>query len=418
MTLDELRNGIPPMPDDYRGALLKTLSALPDAPRASVPRWYLAPFVAVLLILALAGGALAAAHSQILRWLLASDSPSEALERLAHPLELRAEADGIAVTLTGAACDGNQLSLSWQIENAEPNRPALVYLQSATLGDQDILRLARSAALMDARWVPSFHLDTLPAARNPLEDGATLSLLAPPPDGSLVSVSFAVLRPTRAMVVIDERMHEDLSALDEDARMEIDDAKDTLLSFEGISVAPAGHMEAGDWLARGFLPIDASGGILLADGWEAEDPFDGLFEETAVLTIAFSPDVSQADVCDLTPDLPILLQECAVYVDALVLTPLSTRLTLRLIPEENTRQAAQALLNTFGEITLLNEAGTPLDYLEMDYLSSCAGQVHHKAGQWFCLYALDLPGVRSTPHSLEVRALGNGESLFSADVTL
>ncbi len=106
MTLDELRGGMPPMPESCKSALARTLNTLPDSPRAAFPRWRLVPLAAALLLLALAGASLAAANPQILRWLLGGDTPSKALEQLAKPLDVTAESDGISVTLTGAACDG------------------------------------------------------------------------------------------------------------------------------------------------------------------------------------------------------------------------------------------------------------------------------------------------------------------------
>lgn len=412
MTLDELRNGVPPMPESCRDALAQTLRTLDDAPRTPAPRWPLVPLIAALLTLALAGASLAAATPQILRWLLGPDSPNEALERLAQPLKQSAAADGIAVTLTGAVCDGRQLSLSWQIGNAEPSHPALVYLKAATLDGRDILLLEPDDARLDARWSPSFHLDTLPAARNPLAEGTTLLLPEPPAEGSSVRLSFAVLRPRRALVVVDAQMHEDLSALGEDERREMEDARQTLLGFEGLSVAPAGDLDAGAWLSRGFLPIDASGQVLLPDVCE-DGAFDSLFEETAVLSVAFSPAASPQDVLDLAPDAALPIEGGSAVLDALVLSPLSTHLALRLIPEENTRKGAQALLCAFGSVALCDGSGAPLRYLAMDFLSSGEGHVQQQDGQWLCLYSLDLPGLRETPETVQVRMTGNGEVIFA-----
>lgn len=416
MTLDELRGGMPPMPESCKSALAHTLNALPDAPRARFPRWRLIPLAAALLLLALAGASLAAANPQILRWLLGGDVPGEALEQLVQPLGVTAASDGIAVTLTGAVCDGQQLSLSWQIENENPESPALVYLQSAALDGQDILRLAPDAARLDARWSPSFHLDTLPAARNPLEAGTTLFLPDAPAENALVTLSFAVLRPRRALVVCDERMNDDLQALGEEERLELQDARETLLHFKDLSVAPADGPDADTWIARGLLPIDMSGSVLLPDGMDEDEAFDELFEQVAVLPLSFTPNATAEATLDLAPDAPIPLPGCSAVFDSLVLSPLSTRVSLALIPQENTEHAALALLELFGEVVLCDETGTPLDYLEMDVLSSGAGHVQQLDGQWLCRYALDLPGVRMVPREVQVRMKGQSgeETIFAA----
>lgn len=416
MTLDELRGGMPPMPESCKSAIVHTLGTLPDMPRASTPRWRLIPLAAALLLLALAGVSFSAANPQILRWLLGGDTPSAALEQLAQPLDVTAESGGIAVTLTGAACDGNQLSLSWQIENAEPESPALIYLQSAALDGQDILRLSPDAAQLDARWSPSFHLDALPAARNPLEAGTTLFLPDEPAEGALATLSFAVLRPVRALAVCDERMGDSFQAQDEAGHLELQDVRETLLRFEGLRIAPADDLDADTWLKRGFLPIDLSGSILLPDGMDEGRAFDELFEQETVLSLSFTLSASPEAVLDLTPDAPIPLSACSAVIDALALSPLSTRLSLALIPEENTEAAARALLDSFGEVFLGDEAGNSLVYLEMDFLSSGAGQVQRLDGQWLCRYALDLPGVCALPRAIQVTLKGSAgeETIFTA----
>ena len=141
-------------------------------------------------------------------------------------------------------------------------------------------------------------------------------------------------------------------------------------------------------------------------------------EAFAILSKSVAVNVTLAAL-DLMPDAPILLADCEAVFTRFALSPLSTRLDFALIPHENTQEAAEALAETYDEITLCDANGQPVSYLETDWLSSDSPQVECRNGQWQCAYSVDLPGLADTPDALSLRVQGNSEAakIFNQKMT-
>lgn len=403
MTPHDLKRAFPPIPDSCRDALRATLDRLPDTPHPAKPRFRLSPLLAALLLMLMVTAACAAAYPQVLRWLLGSEESSGALDALVAPVTAAGEADGVSIAITSLAFDGRQLSYSIEIENKQLARPAAVVTLCTTVNGADVQREDLSAAYSSMKWTPSFHLDVLPVQRNPAVTGNTCFLPEPlTEDHQTVSVQFLILRPSGPLAILDERMHEDLSGLDEAARLEIEDQIAAVLSFEDIAVAGKDELDPAVWIARGYTPIDLSGSLL-------GDP-DALMTSSASLTLSFPLSAPDAATYGGAQDEPIHLADCTAVVKTLSLSPLSTDFVLRLIPLTNTQDAAQRLSDTYGRLTLCDESGTPVEYLSMDWLSSDSGAVRQIDGQWLCEYAISMPGLASIPSALSVRAEGAGDA--------
>ena len=167
----------------------------------------------------------------------------------------------------------------------------------------------------------------------------------------------------------------------------------------GVSVALTQPLEA----ESASVEIEFALLRAVTDGDEpALEPF-------AVLTKATTVSVNRATL-DLAPDAPIALDDCDTVFTRFALSPLSTRLDFALIPRENTREAAETLAETYGEITLCDAEGQPVAYLDMDWLSSGEPQVETRDGQWRCAYSVDMPGLADTPDVLCLRVQGKGEA--------
>lgn len=391
MKQSELKAAFPAMPADCRAMLEQTLRTLPDARTRRTPK--LIPALALLALLMLGAVACAAAREPILTWLLGYGEPSAELEELAAPLSASTEADGITVTLTGMVFDGENLACSFEAQNADPTRPVLLTLTGTQIDGMDIGEPFDASPL----WIPSFHLDILPVQRNPVQSGHMLSpalLNGSPAEGeATVSLTFRILRPVGPLAVIDARMHEDLSLYDSEQRLEIEDQIAAVLSFEGTVSAPEDQSDADAWIAQGYVPIDLSGNVL--------GDAQALMQEAAELTLTFPLDLSESSRFSFTPDAPLRLDDCTAVVHCLTVSPLSTRLSLELIPDEGTQEAAGRLAAQYGDLTLADGEGIPLAYLDMDYCSGSSPYIAQDAsGRFTARYEIDLPGAETVPEKV------------------
>ena len=446
MKMDELRGAFPAMPDATRDALDRTLRQLDDGRRSVNParagnlrhagttisrarkpqnigssrrsgsqrqvrNWRLSvPALALLLALALAGAAVAATYPQILRWLVGpSEQPSAELESLAKPLDVCATEGDITVRLTGYVTDGQELALSFEIDNADPARPAFVVLESVYMGGLDIQRWDSSIAYKMYWWCPKPYLDMLPVQRNPVAcgrkfwvgdiDASALGGVMP------VTATLRILRPTLAFVLVDEIVHGGLAEYDEETRAEIQDVIDTLLAFEGTVVAGPDEMDPQAWIDRGYIPIDHHCDLLADDTSDDLLELGDLIAEESALTLAFDVDLSGA-IVKLTPDITVILGDCEAVLRSVSLSPMSTALVLDLIPGENTFEAAGALGQRYSALILCDENGEPLEYLSMDWIMTERGSPKEIDGRWICRYAFDMPGLAAFPEEIRLRLTG------------
>lgn len=197
MRLSDLKRAMPALSDAEKAALSDTLAHLSEAPRPA-RRMRLIPVLALLLLLLAALGC-AAAREPILNWLLGFGASNEALDALVQPLNDSTCVNGMTVRLTGAVCDGQQLVLSYSLENAHPETPTYVSIRAVRVNGVDELRLDPASADEDALPVPftSFQDPDSdePTTENPVSRGITVTLMQPIETDSLsVEIEFALLR--------------------------------------------------------------------------------------------------------------------------------------------------------------------------------------------------------------------------------
>ena len=122
-------------------------------------------------------------------------------------------------------------------------------------------------------------------------------------------------------------------------------------------------------------------------------------EETAQITVPFFFDASDCYVCDYS-GAKFLLEDCTADVRKLRLSALTTRVDVCLIPEANTREAAQTLAQKYGEFQLTDENSAPLAYSDMDAIFETFPYTTQMEGQWVCRYLAEFPGVLEFPESI------------------
>ena len=119
--MDRLKKAFAPASDDFRHHMETTLDNMEDLTMKKTPRRISALAVA-LIILLIAGVALAAAHFGVLEFITYRDQEGNALVNetlIAHvqPIGETLTGDAASVTVLDAICDGASLSLAWTAQN-------------------------------------------------------------------------------------------------------------------------------------------------------------------------------------------------------------------------------------------------------------------------------------------------------------
>ena len=350
----------------------------------------------VLIILAMSTTAIALTRPAVLNWLLHTSPASPELESTAQEIHAEATADGITARITGAVYDGRQIAFSYELENSDPTQPALIALDGTIRlnGQEKKLRFWAADTII-ARMVPSPHLDVLPAKRNPLPDGEWSQVLTEPLHGEVsCELTFIVYRPQKAFayLISPDSMLRDTSITDEDALAEIADVRATLSGFDNTVIVETGPLDAAHWTAKGYTVLEGS------TLHYPTDPASHLVE-AARIPVRFTIDADKAIVHDFSGS-AVLWEDCRAEAVQFRLSPLTTYIHVRLVPTENTKEAAQALAEKYGPFTLTDEGGAPVQYSEMDYLASFSPRVNEKDGQWRCQYWLEMPGLLHFPQSI------------------
>ncbi len=250
--------------------------------------------------------------------------------------------------------------------------------------------------LYSPQMVPSPHLDILPVQRNPAVGGGWSQRITKPLSGPVeCEMTFLVYRPEKGFAVLLEP--EDMLAhpeqYDPQTQAEIVDSLNTLRSFRDTVIVEATPEAEQNLLAQGYTLIGSS---VFLQG--APDNTHHL-RETARITVRFTFDASQAVAYDFSGHV-LTLPDCQVQVERFRCTPLETSFDIRLIPADNTQEAAQALADKHGEWQLTDEHGEPVTYSEMDSLYSLTPYTSGSNGQWKCLYIESLPGLLEFPESI------------------
>ena len=386
-----LQSMYPAPTEDFTRRIMQFTHALQtrEAPpvRHSIPR---AVIIAVLIVLALSSTAYAITRSAVLDWLLgAMGYGSTELENTAQTVHAEATADGVTIRITGAVYDGSQLAISYEAENAAPDLPVFIALDSQmTVGGQPHT-LPHPFYTYNVRMVPSPHLDVLPAQRNPIAGGFLSGTLPNTFHGETAcEVTFIVYEPEEKFAVVippnDWMLDPNIAG---DAKAE---AKDSLVTLESFRNAVIVSSEAD--IPVGFTPVDHSGSLL-------HDIENSLLKEAAHITVTFTFDADNAIAYDFSGAQHVF-SDCTADIASFRLTPLHTYIDLRLIPLENTKDAALALADKYGAFMLVDEYGQPVQYSDMDALYGFTPYVTCMDGQWICRYLSDLPGLLAFPASV------------------
>lgn len=388
----DLQHLYPDMSPEFSARMGRLLRALPSGHQGVRPRLPLRLALAlVAAALLLSGTALALTRPAVLAWLLGVwGSGSPQLEQTAQEITASATAEGVTIRITGAVYDGSQLAISYESENAAPNLPVIVALDSHITVNGTSHELPHPACTYNTRMVPSPHLDVLPAQRNPVAGGFRSSTLPPELHGKVpCSVTFTVYRPEIAFAVLigPDDVLRDTTVADAAFRAEIADALATLESFRNARIFSA----MAD-IPAGYTPVDSSGRLINA-------PENANLTQVARITVPFSFDAGKAFAHDFSGT-QADFADFTVHTVSFRLTPLQTYLDVRLLPRENTQAAALALSERCGAWSLTDALGQPVTYSDLDYCTSLLPYVTCMDGQWVCRYLIDMPGLQAFPASV------------------
>lgn len=396
---DKLRAMMPDMSVDFAARMERMLRTLPAPQAEKVPRRMPIRMIliAALVLALLSTTAYALTRPAVLQWLLVHNAPvSPELEQTAQEVAASATAEGVTVHVTGAVYDGAQLAFSYAIENADPSLPVIAALDSHITVNGQPCDIPHPVYTYNVRMIPSPHLDVLPAQRNPVTGGVWADLPAGLHGQAECAVTFIVYRPEKAFAVLisPEDALLDTTITDATTLAEVADARATLESFRNAILVEAEETAAESWADQGYTPVYDWGDPI----FDAADERSHL-TEVARITVPFTIDADKAIAHDFSGT-QADFADFTVHAESFRLTPLKTYIHVRLIPAENTEEAARVLAEKHGAFTLTDEHGAPVEYSGMDYLSSPAPDIGCWDGQWVCRYMLDMPGLLTFPESV------------------
>ena len=343
----------------------------------------------------------------ILNWLLGYGNASPFLEQSAQNITAENSADHITARINGVVYDGYQFAFSYELENDQPDQPAMVVLDGSVLVNGQTLGL--NASMYDPKLVPDTRQDILPVRRNSTDGGAWSLPIRQELSGTVTcEVTFIIYRPIKGFVVVsdpeDNIYH--LDEYDADVKAEILDSWNTLRSFKNTIIADRTDNDIERWSRDDYTVIDSSGWAYMSErdigkGWGDANLFN--LRETARIPVMFTFNTDTAVVYDFSDVEDVELSDCTVHIHRLCFSPLTTIVDVSLIPKENSKAAAQELAKRYGSIDLLDENGAPLIYADMDYEFSpnpWATEQWKDNGGWACTYSIEMPGLEAWPESI------------------
>jgi len=131
MTLTELKNAYPDIPDQCHNTLVNTARTIASA-QDKTRKLSTGLIIAFAILLVLTGIAYAAVQWGVVDYLLGRSMPSMELYASTQKVFAAGEADGIVLTVTGAVYDGERLALSWTVENKKPRDLASYYIKNVS----------------------------------------------------------------------------------------------------------------------------------------------------------------------------------------------------------------------------------------------------------------------------------------------
>ncbi len=345
---------------------------------------------------------LAATQTGLLQYLVGSpEKASQELVGSVQPLDVEATADNIHVKLTGTAYDGEKLVISWETENLNPDQRAMLSVKSVTAGEKTVWP---NYTNLSETWLPYiFGLQEEGFDRHHLKGGMVGLVKG---DEKLtgqvpVKVEIAVQRPAGPLVVVDDTLF-DKENDDEESRAYHLKTRALIESF-GIMIAKKEEQDPEAWFKKGYIPVDAGGNLLVPEGTVTglfDNAYPGRMEVSAVIPLNFTLDADKglSFVRDLSDGKDIKMDGFTVRVNTLRITPLTTRLNIHLIPEENSREQARVLHDRYTSI-LPTAGGKNLAYSDMEYEYGTR-IVQLPDGQWVAESNTLLPGVSAFPDSV------------------
>lgn len=370
---------------------------------------FFALVIAAVVLLSGIAVAYAITRPEILNWLLGYEQASAPLEQAAQTVVAENSADYITARINSVVYDGYQFAFSYELENSQPDQPAMVAIDGCVFVNGKELGL--NVSNYDLRLVPDPRQDVLPVRRNPTDGGAWSLPIRQELTGEVTcEVTFIVYRPMKGFVVMtdpeDPLYH--LNDYDEETQAEIQDKWSTLRSFKNTLIADSNDSDPEQWAQQGNTVIYPDGSTYMSESdigktWD-EAPLYNM-RETARIPVKFTFNTSSAIVYDFSDTGDIELDDCTLRVHHLRFSPLTTIVDISLLPKENTQEAAQELVKRYGAIDLADGSGEPLNYSSMDYEFSPNpwATEHWKDNEcWACTYMIEMPGLQEWPDSISL----------------
>lgn len=416
-----IRDAYKPVPQAFEATVSKTIRDIKDMtergkvnPRVSFNGRRMAIIVAVSVMLVGIAVAYAVTRPAILYWLLGDQSANEALEQSAQNVMGENSADHITVRINSLVYDGERFAFSYTLENDQPETPAMVMLDSHIKVNGQAEELTNTdSCTNEPKIVPDSRQDILPVRRNPTDGGGWSMPISQDLSGDVnCEITFIVYRPVKGFVVLSDP--EDgiyhLSEYGDETQAEIQDSWNMLRSFNNVIITEITDSDPDKWSKDGYTVIDPSGMILNTDSYEST-----LYnmKETAHIPVTFHFNADAKSVYDFSGTTEVVLSDCTVRIHNIRFSPLTTLVDISLIPEENSKEAAQELVDRYGQIDLLDENEEPVQYSSMDYMDNSTPWVTehwHDNKQWACTYLVEMPGLEVWPESISITTK-NGELL-------
>lgn len=414
---ETLQGLYPAMTEEFAGRMHHMLHALP-APKEEqqVKRFpFRAVIIAAVVLILMATTALALTRPAVLNWLLGSRPANPQLEQTAQSVIGEGMADGITARITGLVYDGSRFAFSYEVENSDPAAPVLVAIapEIRLNGEKASLSYA-TAEWRSMQLIPSPHLDFLPVQRNPATGGGWGDRLGDALTGLVeCEMTFIVCRPVKGLAVLldPEGMLANPEEYDPQTQAEIADSLNTLRGFRDVMIVEDSPEAEAEYLAQGYTIVGSSG----KPRYHPDDERSHL-QESARIRVTFTFDASNAVAYDFSGAADVSLPDCTVQTASLRLTPLETFFDLRLIPQENSREAAQALVDKYGAWALTDESGQPVEFSEMDACWTERPYATEMDGQWVCRYIESLPGLLRFPEG--IRFVTEAGELLRCDLAI
>lgn len=340
----------------------------------------LALVTVLLLILLLACAAAIAYGWNVLAFLgMKQDAPSAVI---VTPVDEAAHSGNLTIRINSAVSDGEYLAFDWTLEKQGLENPEYIQVESLTANGLPLSTDGTDD--FHCQWVPGIYFSGNDQGGNlcRLPEGVTEDQL----QVEMVIGLYKPVRPVYQMAVFDEAL----------ARQKLD---------EGYYVIAEGE---------GFV-LDLPGeGLCHCFGMVNETTGAGLEKEEMV--VRFTVDAAAGRATRRMLPLPEPVQYpgfTMAYTDAAA-SVLQIRLRVALTPEENTQEAACALLEN-GYFNVTDADG---EWLETSILEGLGGVEKTMDGQWCAVYECSIAQDMALPKEISLSYIAEDGQLFVAPLRI